>query len=87
MLEKIDELNEKPDLIVVDPPRPGIHARALEKIINIAPDELLYISCNPISLVRDLQILQEANYKLTNIQCVDMFPFTQHIETVVHLLK
>jgi len=87
VLEKIDELNEKPDLIVVDPPRPGIHARALEKIINIAPDELLYISCNPISLVRDLQILQEANYKLTNIQCVDMFPFTQHIETVVHLLK
>ena len=87
VLEKIDELIEKPDLIVVDPPRPGIHPKALEKIIELGSGEILYISCNPLSLVRDLKILEEANYRITDIQCVDMFPYTRHVETVAHLIK
>jgi len=87
VLEKIDELKEKPDLIVVDPPRPGIHPKALDKIIKLGSSEILYISCNPLSLVRDLKILEEANYRITDIQCVDMFPYTRHVETVAHLIK
>lgn len=85
VLEKIDELKEKPDLIVIDPPRPGIHPKALKKITDFSSNELIYVSCNPVSLVQDLKILLKANYKITDIQCVDMFPHTHHIETVVHL--
>ena len=87
VLVKVDQLKEKPDIIVLDPPRDGIHPKAIQKIINFGARELLYISCKPTSLARDLPILEEAGYKVEKVQCVDMFPQTPHVETVVKLSK
>jgi len=87
VLKVIDSLNDKPDIIVLDPPRDGIHPKALEKIINFGVDRIVYISCKPTSLVRDLVVLQEKGYQLEKVCAVDMFPETVHVETVVLLHK
>jgi 23S rRNA (uracil-5-)-methyltransferase RumA len=83
VLKVIDLIEDKPDLIVLDPPRDGIHPKALEKIIAYGVDRLVYISCKPTSLVRDLEVLQERGYKVDRAVAVDMFPGTVHVETVV----
>ena len=85
VLKVIDEIEEKPDLIVLDPPRDGIHPKALEKIIDFGVDKLVYISCKPTSLARDLVILQERGYKVDRVCAIDQFPMTVHVETVVLL--
>ena len=87
VLTEVDKLKDKPDIIVLDPPREGIHPKAIQKIINFDAKELLYISCKPTSLARDLPILEEAGYKVEKVCCVDMFPNTPHVETVVHLTR
>ena len=87
VLKVIDELSEKPDLIVVDPPRDGIHPKALGKIIDFGVDRMVYISCKPTSLARDLIVLQERGYKVDKVCCVDMFPYTGGVETVCLLSK
>lgn len=86
VLKVIDSLEDKPDLIVLDPPRDGIHPKALDKIIDFGVDRLVYISCKPTSLVRDLVVLQARGYRLEKACAVDMFPATAGIETVA-LLK
>ena len=78
----IDEIEEKPDFIVLDPPRDGIHPKALPKIIEYHVDNLVYISCKPTSLARDLEMIQGRGYKVEKISCVDLFPNTYHVETV-----
>ena len=83
----IDELQDKPDLIVVDPPRDGIHPKALGKIIDFGVDRIVYISCKPTSLVRDLVVLQDRGYRVEKVCGVDMFPGTGNVETVVLLSK
>ncbi|MDD2494578.1 MAG: 23S rRNA (uracil(1939)-C(5))-methyltransferase RlmD [Tissierellia bacterium] len=83
VLEKIDELSDKPDIIVLDPPREGIHPKAIQKIINYKPETFIYISCKPTSLEKDLPVFLDNGYKVTKVQCVDMFPQTPHVETVV----
>lgn len=83
VLKVIDSLLDKPDLIVLDPPRDGIHPKALEKIINFGVDRLVYISCKPTSLARDLELLQGRGYRVEKCVGVDMFPGTYHVETVV----
>ena len=85
VLKVIGDIEEKPDLIVLDPPRDGIHPKALEHIINFGVDRLVYISCKPTSLARDLVILQERGYKVEKVCAVDMFPQTVHVETCVLL--
>ncbi len=85
VLKVIDNIKDKPDLIVLDPPRDGIHPKALEKIIDYGVDRLVYISCKPTSLARDLVMLQERGYKVERVCCVDMFPNTVHVETVILL--
>ncbi len=87
VLKVIDTIEEKPDFIILDPPRDGIHPGALQKIIDYGVDKLVYISCKPTSLVRDLKILQEAGYRLETACPVDMFPNTVHVETVCLLSK
>ena len=90
VLKVIDEVaaaNEQPDIIVLDPPRDGIHPKALKKIIDFGVDRLVYISCKPTSLGRDLVMLQEEGYKVEKVCCVDMFPGTVHVETCVLLSK
>lgn len=87
VLKVIDDIEEKPDLIVLDPPRDGIHPKALDKIIDYGVDRLVYISCKPTSLARDLEVLQARGYKLVKACAVDMFPQTVHVETVCLLSK
>ena len=85
VLKVIDEIEEKPDYIVLDPPRDGIHPKALEKIIRYGVPQMVYISCKPTSLARDLEVLQARGYEVKKVCCVDMFPATVHVETVVLL--
>ena len=87
VLKVIDEIKEKPDTIVLDPPRDGIHPKALEKIIRYNVPQMVYISCKPTSLARDLEVLQARGYKVKKVQCVDMFPSTGNVETVCLLSK
>jgi 23S rRNA (uracil-5-)-methyltransferase RumA len=85
VLKVIDSLEDKPDIIVLDPPRDGIHPKALDKIIGFGVDRIVYISCKPTSLQRDLEVLQAKGYKVEKVCAVDMFPETVHVETVVLL--
>ncbi len=82
VLKVVDELSEKPDLIVLDPPRDGIHPKAIGKIIDFGVNRMVYVSCKPTSLARDLVILQERGYRPERICCVDLFPGTGNVETV-----
>ncbi len=87
VLQKVDELTDKPDLIIVDPPRDGIHPKAIRKIIDFDAPEIVYVSCKPTSLVRDLVIFQQAGYQIKRVKLMDMFPRTVHVETVVLLQR
>ena len=87
VLKMLDEIMEKPDFIVLDPPRDGIHPKALAKIIDYGVDKLLYISCKPTSLARDLAVLQEEGYRVEKAAAVDMFAQTYHCETICLLKK
>ena len=83
VLKVVDELEDKPDFIVLDPPRDGIHPKAIQKIIDsYRCERMLYISCKPTSLARDLEILTDAGYKVIKATAVDQFPNTVHIETI-----
>ena len=85
VLKVLDDIEQKPDFIVLDPPRDGIHPKALEKIISYGVEKMVYISCKPTSLARDLEVLLARGYEAERICCVDMFPQTTGIETVVLL--
>ena len=87
VLKVIDELTDKPDLIVLDPPRDGIYPKALDKISRFGVDRRVYISCKPTSLVRDLEVLQARGYRVEKACAVDLFPGTVHVETVVLLSR
>lgn len=85
VLKVVDNLTQKPDILVLDPPRDGIHPKALRKIINFNVDEMVYVSCKPTSLMRDLLVFREAGYEVKRCCLVDMFPGTVHVETCVLL--
>lgn len=85
VLKALDDIEEKPDFIILDPPRDGVHPKALKKILDYGIERLIYISCKPTSLCRDLEMILESGYVVTKACCVDMFPFTTGIETVVLL--
>lgn len=89
VFEVLDSLpeNEKPDVIVVDPPRVGISANALDKIIGYGVDQIVYISCNPKSLAENLYYMQYYGYEVRSVKPFDNFPGTKHTETVVLLSK
>ncbi|NNG11369.1 MAG: class I SAM-dependent RNA methyltransferase, partial [Arenibacter sp.] len=76
----------RPDLIITDPPRDGMHAAVVQQILNIAPDRVVYVSCNSATQARDLELMKE-DYEITKVQPVDMFPQTHHVENVVLLKK
>lgn len=87
VLKVLDGLSDKPDIIMLDPPRDGVHPKALGKIIDYGVDRIVYISCKPTSLVRDLEMLQEGGYKVEKVCAVDMFPQTVHVETICLMSK
>ena len=86
VLKMVDELKERPDLIIVDPPRDGIHPKAIGKIIAFGAPEIVYVSCKPTSLARDLEIFQQEGYQVERVKLMDMFPRTVHVETVCLLV-
>ena len=81
------KLIKNPDVIILDPPRAGIHVNTLSDIINFNPQKIIYVSCNPSTQARDVNILIQNGYQIKNIQPVDMFPHTPHIENIVLLNK
>lgn len=83
VLKALDNIEVLPDYIILDPPRDGIHPKALEKIIAYGVEHMVYISCKPTSLARDLEVFLERGYEVKKIQCVDMFPGTYHVESVI----
>ena len=87
VLKVLDEVEEKPDMIILDPPRDGIHPKALPKIIAYCVDHIVYISCKPTSLVRDLEVFLENSYRVDKAVAVDQFPWTANVETVCLLSK
>lgn len=84
LTDLIENRKIKPDVIVVDPPRKGLDNKTVENILKIKPNRVVYVSCNPATLMRDLSKL-ESEYKIKEIQPVDMFPFTSHVECVAVL--
>ena len=87
VLKVIGDIKEKPDFIVLDPPRDGIHPKALQHIIDYQVDRIVYISCKPTSLARDLDIMIEQGYRMERVVAIDQFPGTGHVETVCLLSK
>ena len=78
------EKHGRPDVIITDPPRDGMHPDVVETILAAEPQRIVYVSCNPATQARDLNLL-DVKYKVTNVQPVDMFPHTHHVENVVAL--
>jgi tRNA/tmRNA/rRNA uracil-C5-methylase (TrmA/RlmC/RlmD family) len=78
--------NGSPDVIITDPPRAGMHEKVIDQILKIAAEKIVYISCNPATQARDLQLL-DVKYKVIKIQPVDMFPQTHHVENITLLHK
>jgi 23S rRNA (uracil-5-)-methyltransferase RumA len=87
VFDVLDTVSIKPDVIVMDPPRMGIREKALQKIIDYGVDEMIYISCNPKTMVQNLALLQNKGYKVSYVRAFDDFPFTKHIEAIVHLKR
>ena len=87
VLKVLETLPQKPDLIVLDPPREGVHPKAIPRIAAYGVDRIVYISCKPSSLLQDLAVLQHAGYEVSRSCAVDMFCGTGHVETVVLLTR
>ena len=82
VLKALDNITEKPDLIILDPPRDGVHPKALPKILNYGVENILYVSCKPTSFIRDLDAFHEAGYKVQRAVCIDQFPWTAGNELI-----
>ena len=83
VFKTLDSITVKPDIIILDPPREGINPKALPHIISYGVERIVYVSCKPESLARDLETFTENGYKAAKMCCVDLFPQTEHVETVV----
>ncbi len=86
VVKVLPKINDYADIVIVDPPRAGCDKKVLETFAAMRPDKIIYVSCNPATLARDLKILEELGYKTKKIQPVDMFPFTSHVESVAQIL-
>ena len=86
-MKVLDEIEEKPDFIILDPPREGIHPKALPKILDYGVENLVYVSCKLSSLVNDLKTFRARGYEVVRATAVDQFPWTANVETVVQLSK
>lgn len=83
----IKNVTEKPDIIILDPPRPGVHPVALDYVIKFDAKEIVYVSCNPKTLAVDLEVLVANGYKVEKVKIMDMFPHTPHVEVVTKLTR
>lgn len=85
--EKLKEIKDKPDIIIIDPPRPGVGPKALQQIIDFGVSQMIYVSCNPKTLVENLKAMKKAGYKVGRMRLVDMFPHTVHVETITLITR
>lgn len=77
------KIEEEPDVVVLDPPRAGVHADVLQRLLELRPQRIIYVSCDPGTLARDLGGLTAGGYKVDSVQPVDMFPWTGHVESII----
>ena len=82
----IDEYGN-PDIILVDPPRSGMHPKVVQRVAHLSPSRIVYVSCNPATQARDIRSLSDAGYRLEYLQPVDLFPHTSHVETIAKLTR
>ncbi|MGD8765271.1 MAG: 23S rRNA (uracil(1939)-C(5))-methyltransferase RlmD [Desulfobacteraceae bacterium] len=82
----LSQITRRPDVIIIDPPRAGMHREVVSLVLDMGPDRIVYVSCNPTTLARDLGMMID-DYGILEVQPVDMFPHTYHVETVVKLVK
>jgi 23S rRNA (uracil1939-C5)-methyltransferase len=87
VLRDFEQNKTIPDLVVIDPPRAGLHPRVIKSLLSMKPQKIVYVSCNPTTLARDLTVFCRQDYKLENVKPVDMFPHTYHIESVAKLAR
>ncbi len=83
----IHNIEKKPDLVIVDPPRMGIHPKAMKHMLNLLPEKILYVSCNPKTLANDLVIFKENGYEFHDLELIDMFPNTPHVECIIMMSR
>jgi len=79
-------ISDRPDVVIIDPPRAGMHKDVVKQVLALLPERIVYVSCNPSTLARDLSLLKEA-YQVLEVQPVDLFPHTFHVESVARLVK
>lgn len=82
----LSQITRRPDVLIIDPPRAGMHKDVVKQVLELGADRMVYVSCNPATLARDVQMMQES-YRLEEVQPVDMFPHTYHVEAVAKLAK
>ncbi len=83
IVPKLYKQSIKADIVIVDPPRKGCEKEVIDTIINMAPKKVVYVSCNPSTLARDVKLLESGGFRLQKIQPVDQFPWTEHVECVI----
>ncbi len=86
-VEDLKDIKDKFDTVIIDPPRMGLSPKSMKNLIFLFPDNIVYVSCNPETFVRDKEILEENNYKLKYIKGIDMFPYTRHLEVIARFEK
>jgi 23S rRNA (uracil1939-C5)-methyltransferase len=80
------EIQQRPDVLIIDPPRAGMHKDVVKQVLQLAVDRIVYVSCNPATLARDMGMMADC-YRMVEVQPVDMFPHTYHIEAVARMTK